>query len=96
MQNVELDEKTDELASGSDKTPTTYMELLEKRARQRQQQEDLKIQEEIDAVTRGDDDRPIWAQSLGQVVGDTGKIAANAAVSIATDGSTSFFIVSTS
>ena len=85
MQSVELNQETDEIASSSGGSPTTYMELLQKRARQRQQQEDLAIQAEIDAVTRGEDDRPIWAQNFGQVVGDTGKIAANAGVSIVTD-----------
>ena len=67
------------------KVPTTYMELLESRAARRIQQEDQEIEAELDRISRGEDDRPVFAQDAGQFFGDLGKIAINAPIALATD-----------
>lgn len=70
---------------GAGKIPTTYMELLESRAARRIQQEDQEIEAELDRISRGEDDRPVFAQDAGQFFGDLGKIAINAPIALATD-----------
>jgi hypothetical protein len=68
-----------------EKGPTTYLELIERRARRRAEAEDQAIEAEISAASRGEDDRPVFAQNAGQFFGDLGKIAFNAPVALATD-----------
>lgn len=65
--------------------PTTYLELIEERAKRRQIEEDQAIENEISAASRGEDDRPVFAQDAGMFARDAGRIAANAGVSLVTD-----------
>ena len=65
--------------------PTTYLELLEQRAKRRQIERDQVVENEINAASRGDDDRPVFAQDAGMLLRDTGRVAANAGVSLVTD-----------
>jgi hypothetical protein len=52
-------------------------------ANQQQQKDELKTAEM--AMQQGGDQRPLFAQNAGQLFGDLGKIAANAAVGLGTD-----------
>lgn len=65
--------------------PTTYLELIQQRAKRRQIQEDQVVENEINAASRGEDDRPVFAQDVGMFARDAGRIAANAGVSLVTD-----------
>jgi len=65
--------------------PTTYLELIEARAQRRQAVEDQAIEQEIDSISRGEDQRPAFATDAGMFARDLGRIAVNAPFSIATD-----------
>ncbi len=65
--------------------PTTYLELIEARAKRRQAAEDQAIEQELDAISRGEDQRPVFAEDAGMFARDAGRIAANAGVSLVTD-----------
>ncbi len=65
--------------------PTTYLELIQERAKRRQIEEDQAIENEISAASRGEDDRPVFAQDAGMLGRDTLRIAGNAGVSLVTD-----------
>ena len=65
--------------------PTTYLELIEARAQRRQAVEDQAIEQEIDSISRGEDQRPAFATDAGMFARDLGRIAVNAPLSIATD-----------
>ena len=65
--------------------PTTYLELIRDRAKRRQAQEDQEIENEINAASRGEDDRPVFAQDAGMFARDALRIVGNAGVSLATD-----------
>ena len=65
--------------------PTTYLELIQQRAKRRQIEEDQVVENEINAASKGEDDRPVFAQDVGMFARDAGRIAANAGVSLVTD-----------
>ena len=65
--------------------PTTYLELIEARAQRRQTVEDQAIEQELDSISRGEDQRPVFAQDAGMFARDALRIAGNAGVSLATD-----------
>ena len=65
--------------------PTTYLELIQERAKRRQIEEDQAIGNEINAASRGEDDRPVFAQDAGMFGRDAARIAGNAVVSLGTD-----------
>jgi hypothetical protein len=70
---------------GSSKPPSTYLELIQARAQDRRVEEDKAIEQELNALSRGDDMRPVFAQDAGMFARDLGRIAVNAPLSIATD-----------
>lgn len=65
--------------------PTTYLGLIEARAKRRQIAEDQAIEQELDAISRGEDQRPVFAQDAGMFARDAARIVTNAGFSLATD-----------
>ena len=47
--------------------PSTYLDLINERAQRRQAQEDQAIEQELDAISRGEDQRPVFAEDAGTV-----------------------------